>query len=122
MSSTDVKLQAAVMGLGPQFILKLTLVNAGAQPLFQAVATLSFDSMCYAIGASNQHRGGQIDSRPDESKQCVVVPVLLPGVKHITEIKVVNSSSLLTYQRFLSYTNCHNLLLLLIQTELFNFY
>lgn len=122
MSSTDVKLQAAVMGLGPQFILKLTLVNAGAQPLFQAVTSLSFDSMCYAIGGSNLHRGGNNVSRPDESKQCVVVPVLLPGIKHITEIKVVNSSSLLTYQRLLYYTNCHNLLLLVIQTELFNFY
>ncbi len=99
MSSTDVKLQAAVMGLGPQFILKLTLVNAGAQPLFQAIASLSFDNTCYAIGGSGQLRSGNINvSGPDESKQCVVVPVLLPGVKHITEIKVVNRFLLHIYR------------------------
>ena len=79
------------MGLGPQFILKLTLVNAGTQPLFQAIASLYFDSSSYAIGGSSHLRGGSGNdsSGPDESKQSVVVPVLLPGVKHITEIKVV---------------------------------
>lgn len=84
------KLQASVMGLGPQFILKLTLQNAGTQPLFQSILSLTFDITCYSIGSSKKS-SGDVD-RAMDNRQCVVLPVLLPAVKHITEIKVNRQS------------------------------
>ena len=85
MSTADVKLQAAVMGLGPQFILKLTLNNAGIQPLFQVLAILLFDPNCYTVVPSSNSIAGQ---SPFDYKQCIVIPALIPGAKHFLEIKL----------------------------------
>ena len=85
MSTADVKLQAAVMGLGSQFILKLTLHNVGTTPIFQSTVMVVFDPNTYTVSPSSNSASG---AGPIDFKQAIVVPALIPGVKHFLEVKI----------------------------------
>ena len=58
----------SVYSLGPLFRIKISLQNAGAQPLNQCNMVLSFDADLYVMGNTNT------------SKQCILVPTLLPVI------------------------------------------
>ena len=87
----DIRINVQVQGLGPTFLLKVTLQNSGTFPVMQSILIFSFDSELYIMGHN------------DKSKQSVKVPVLLTGPKHIfdTEIQSIDpqgkSGQLLVY-------------------------
>ena len=78
IGSQDVRVQVQVQGLGPKFTLKITLQNGGAHPIVQSRLLFSFDSELYVMG-HDRH-----------SKQCIVVPFLLPGPKHTIEAEILS--------------------------------
>ena len=78
MGSQDVRVQVQVQGLGPKFLLRVTLQNGGTQPVIQARLLFSFDADLYVMG------------HDVNSKQCIVVPFLLPGPKHTIEAEVLS--------------------------------
>uniref|UniRef100_A0A7S0XEZ2 Bardet-Biedl syndrome 1 N-terminal domain-containing protein n=1 Tax=Chromulina nebulosa TaxID=96789 RepID=A0A7S0XEZ2_9STRA len=78
LGSADIRIQVQVLGLGPSFVLKITLQNSGSQPLNQARMLFNFESELYMMGHNSK------------SKQCIALPSLLPGVKHIQEASILN--------------------------------
>ena len=66
IGSQDIRIQVAVHGLGPKFVLRISLQNASAYPILQSRLVLSFDPALYCMGFD--HR----------SLQNISVPVLLP--------------------------------------------
>ena len=72
----DVRIHVQVQGLGPIFLLKVTLQNLGNFPVMQSMLLFSFDSELYIMGHNNK------------SKQIIHVPVLLTGPKHDFETEI----------------------------------
>lgn len=72
----DVRIHVQVQGLGPIFLLKVTLQNLGNFPVMQSMLLFSFDSELYIMGHNNK------------SKQIINVPVLLTGPKHDFETEI----------------------------------
>ena len=69
-----------VDGLGPKFVMKLTLQNTGSAPVVNSRLLFSFDEDVYCMGytASNN------------TSQCIVVPMLIPGPKLTYEAEILN--------------------------------
>ena len=65
-----------VQGLGPNFLMKVILQNAGSFPVIQSMLIFSFDSTLYIMGHKNT------------SKQVIQVPLLLTGPKHEIETEI----------------------------------
>mmetsp|Transcript_13797 Transcript_13797/g.22981 ORF Transcript_13797/g.22981 Transcript_13797/m.22981 type:complete len:603 (+) Transcript_13797:119-1927(+) len=78
IGSNDIRLQIQVQGLGPKFLLKISLQNASTQPILQTHIVFSFDPNLYVMG-HDLH-----------SRQSVVVPILLPGPKQLVETQVLS--------------------------------
>jgi hypothetical protein len=55
-----------VNSLGPKFLLKVSLQNAGSQPLLQSRLLFTFDPDLYVMG------------QDANSNQCINIPFLLP--------------------------------------------
>lgn len=81
LGSPEVRVSVKVQGLGPRFLLKISLQNAGSQPIIQSFLMFSFDAEMYVMGTQQQGKGGQ---------QSIPVPILLPGPKHIIEAEVLS--------------------------------
>lgn len=76
----DIRIHAQVNGLGPKFLLRIELQNAAVLPLIGSVLYCSCDPKVYSVcgfGGSNQGAG-------------YIIPVLLPGPKHIIEANVIS--------------------------------
>lgn len=82
VGSNDVRIQAQVQGLGPKFLLRVTLQNSGSQPLMQSRLVFSFDPEQYMMGYDEL-------SRPS-----VYVPILLPGPKIVVETTILSIDSM----------------------------
>ena len=78
LGAQDVRVQVQVQGLGPKFLLKITLQNSGTQPVMHARLLFSFDSELYVMG------------HDANSRQCIVMPLLLPGPKHTVEAEILS--------------------------------
>lgn len=78
VGSPDIRIQVKVHGLGPKFLLKMILQNAGQVPITQMKLVVSFDANLYVMGHSAA------------SKQCLSIPMLLPGPKYILETEVLS--------------------------------
>ena len=76
-NASSVKLHVKVEGLGPKFLLKITLHNLGTYPILRAKLLFNFDAAYYSLGYSAR------------SQQVLNVPVLLPGVKTTYETEVL---------------------------------
>jgi hypothetical protein len=63
------------MGLGPNFMLKITLQNIGSTPVLNAKLLFAFDPDLYVMG----HKGDV------PSLHSIPVKMLLPGPKHLCE-------------------------------------
>ena len=74
------KINAEVLGLGPKFLLRISLQNTGKAAYFGSTLSFSFNPAYYCMGYSR-------DSLPS-----MPVPLLLPGPKQIfeTEIKCID--------------------------------
>lgn len=73
----ELRLQVAAQGLGPTFLLRITLQNTGNIPVTQLRLLFAFDPRCYVMG----HEQG--------SAQCLAVPLLLPGPRIILETRIL---------------------------------
>lgn len=78
VGSADVRVHAQVQGLGPLFVLRVSLQNAGSQPITGSRLLLTFDPEMYAMGQG------------EGSQQSIPVPILLPGPKYLVEAEVMN--------------------------------
>ena len=78
LGAQDVRVQVQVQGLGPKFLLKISLQNSGTQPVMHARLLFSFDPELYVMG------------HDASSRQCIVMPVLLPGPKHTVEAEILS--------------------------------
>ena len=80
LSNHEVKINAEVLGLGPKFLLRISLQNTGKAAYFGSTLSFSFNPAYYCMGYSS-------DSLPS-----MPVPLLLPGPKQIfeTEIKCID--------------------------------
>jgi len=67
-----------VMGIGPKFLIKISLQNSGNQPILNSKLLFIYDDELYAIGYSKR------------SVPVISVPILLPGPKHSVETEVMN--------------------------------
>lgn len=72
----EIRIQVQVQGLGPNFLIKVTLQNAGSIPVIQSLMIFSFDSALYVMGHKNT------------SKQVIQIPLLLTGPKHEIETEI----------------------------------
>ena len=72
-----VNLHVKVEGLGPRFLLKITLLNLGSSPVLQGKLLFNYDASYYSIGHSSR------------SASIVNVPILLPGVKTVYETEIL---------------------------------
>lgn len=70
-AGTSVRLNATVQGLGPLFKIRVALQNTGSRPIYDVPLMLSAAPM-YSLSRSQVH-----------------VPVLLPGLTHVNEVKVM---------------------------------
>eukprot|EP00607_Mallomonas_marina_P007613 CAMPEP_0182419960 /NCGR_PEP_ID=MMETSP1167-20130531/4352_1 /TAXON_ID=2988 /ORGANISM="Mallomonas Sp, Strain CCMP3275" /LENGTH=517 /DNA_ID=CAMNT_0024595209 /DNA_START=56 /DNA_END=1609 /DNA_ORIENTATION=+ len=86
LGSPEVRLNVQVQGLGPRFALRISLQNAGTTPIIQSSIVFSFDPEVYAMG--NQQHDGKAVIR-GAGQQSFLVPILLPGPKHILEAEVM---------------------------------
>lgn len=77
LGSQDIRVQVQVQGLGPKFLIKMTLQNGSPQPITQSVLLFSFDPNLYVMGHEKS------------SQHMVPVPILLPGPKHLLETHVL---------------------------------
>ena len=77
MAGVNVRVNVQVHGLGPKFILRIFLQNAGSSPLLGSKIIFSYDSTIYVV----KSLGGVNHSIP--------VSILLPGPKHCFEAEVV---------------------------------
>jgi Bardet-Biedl syndrome 1 protein len=78
LGSQDIRIQVQVQGLGPKFLLKISLQNGSPQPITNSVLLFSFDSNLYVMGHDSS------------SQQSLSIPVLLPGPKHCVETHVMS--------------------------------
>ena len=78
IGSQDVRIQVQVSGLGPKFLLKITLQNSSPQPLLNSRLVFTFDQNLYVMG------------HVPSSNQSVTIPILLPGPKHVIETEVLS--------------------------------
>lgn len=78
LGSQDIRIQVQVQGLGPKFLLKITLQNGSPQPITNSVLLFSFDTNLYVMGHDSS------------SQQSLAIPVLLPGPKHVVETHVLS--------------------------------
>jgi len=69
-----------VAGLGPKFVMKLTLQNTGTVPVVNSRLLFSFDDEMYCMGYTNS----------SNATQCILVPMLIPGPKLTFEAEVLN--------------------------------
>jgi hypothetical protein len=69
-----------VEGLGPKFVMKLTLQNTGTTPVVGSRLLFSFDEDMYCMGYTNSNN----------ASQCIEVPMLIPGPKLTFEAEVLN--------------------------------
>ena len=82
ISNRDVKIDVEVNGLGPKFLLRITLFNSSNTPIFGSFINFTYNPAYYVMGYSR-------DSLPS-----MPVPILLPGPKQIfeTEIKCIDET------------------------------
>jgi hypothetical protein len=69
-----------VEGLGPKFVMKLTLQNTGTLPVLNSRLLFSFDDEMYCMGYAAS----------SNASQCIMVPMLIPGPKLTFEAEVLN--------------------------------
>jgi hypothetical protein len=69
-----------VDGLGPKFVMKLTLQNTGTTPVLNSRLLFSFDGELYCMGYSSHN----------QASQSIFVPILIPGPKLTYEAEVLN--------------------------------
>ena len=77
-SSVPVKVAVKVEGLGPSFLMKVTLQNLGGTPLYNCRLLYSFDQSLYVMGHSAN----------SDPAQCV--PLLVPGASFVYENEVLS--------------------------------
>jgi len=77
IGSHDIRIQVQVQGLGPKFLLRISLQNASSHPILQTRIVFSFDPNLYVMGYDHN------------SCQNITVPVLLPGPKQLVETQVL---------------------------------
>ena len=70
-AGASVRLNATVQGLGPLFKIRVALQNTGSRPIYDVPVMLSAAAM-YSLSRSQVH-----------------VPVLLPGLTYVDEVKVL---------------------------------
>lgn len=81
-NNQEVRIQAQVKGLGPRFLLSIQLQNVGQTPILGTRLMFSFDSSLYSFG----YGGPGLKPR-----QCIPVPILLPGPKHVFEAELLST-------------------------------
>lgn len=81
MGSADVRIQVQVQGLGPKFVLRVTLQATGTHPVLQTRLIFSYNTDYYIMGHC------------PESQQSIAVPILLPGPKHVIETQILNTDA-----------------------------
>ena len=77
--TSNVKMSVKVEGLGPKFLMKLTLQNTGSTPILTSRLLFSFDDSLYYMGYSSA-----------SSSQSISIPILIPGPKLTYEAEVLN--------------------------------
>lgn len=77
--SSNVKMNVKVEGLGPKFMIQLTLQNTGVSPVLNSRMLFSFDDGLYCMGVTSQS---------------IFVPILLPGPKYTFETEIYNIDQL----------------------------
>lgn len=77
VGNNNIRCNISVQGLGPKFLLRISLQNSSAATILQSRLLFSFDPDHYVMGYD------------DKSSQSIVVPVLLPGVKHLVQTQVM---------------------------------
>jgi hypothetical protein len=78
VAGVNVRVSVLVSGLGPKFLLRISLQNAGSSAVLNSKLVFSYDSALYSV------RG--VGSR----NASVPVPALLPGPKHCFEAEAVS--------------------------------
>lgn len=94
----EIRIHAQVKGLGPRFQLCVYLQNAGQTPVLGSVLLFSFDANLYQFGygtnmvepEENDFSGSSKTGSALHSKQCISVPILLPGPRHIVEAEILS--------------------------------
>lgn len=77
LGSSEVRVHVQVQGLGPLFLLKISLQNSGSQPVMQSSLLLSFDPELYSMPGTGGRRS-------------LSVPMLLPGPKYVLDAELTN--------------------------------
>ena len=70
-----------VDGLGPKFLMKLTLQNTGTAPVVNSRLLFSFDEDAYCMGYA---------ASSSNASQCILVPMLIPGPRFTYEAEILN--------------------------------
>lgn len=78
IGSQDARIQVQITGIGPKFLIKISLQNSGNQPILNSKLLFVYDDELYAMGYSTR------------SSSVITIPILLPGPKHIVETEVMN--------------------------------
>eukprot|EP00603_Paraphysomonas_imperforata_P008422 CAMPEP_0114427968 /NCGR_PEP_ID=MMETSP0103-20121206/8665_1 /TAXON_ID=37642 ORGANISM="Paraphysomonas imperforata, Strain PA2" /NCGR_SAMPLE_ID=MMETSP0103 /ASSEMBLY_ACC=CAM_ASM_000201 /LENGTH=599 /DNA_ID=CAMNT_0001597133 /DNA_START=109 /DNA_END=1908 /DNA_ORIENTATION=- len=94
----EIRIHAQVKGLGPRFMLSVYLQNAGQQPVLGSVLLFSFDAQLYQFGYGsnivepddNDFSGSKKSGNASHAKQCISVPILLPGPRHAVEAELLS--------------------------------
>jgi len=81
-SRPEIRIHVQVKGLGPRFLLSISLQNVGQTCITGSDLVLAFDANLYAMGHATSARSTVRNILP--------VPILLPGPKHIIEAEVVS--------------------------------
>jgi len=74
-----VRIQVEVQGLGPKFLLTVTLQATGTTPVLQTRLIFTYNSEYYVMGHS------------PTSQHCINVPLLLPGPKQKFQTEILNT-------------------------------
>jgi hypothetical protein len=72
-----------VDGLGPKFLMKLTLQNTGTAPVVNSRLLFSFDENAYCMGYAAA-------ASSSSASQCILVPMLIPGPRFTYEAEILN--------------------------------
>ena len=81
-------MQVKVEGLGPKFVMKMTLHNSGQYPLYNSTLVFSFQDDIYMLGDRQDNEN--VHALNYNSSYHVNVPLLLPSIKCIYENEITN--------------------------------
>jgi Bardet-Biedl syndrome 1 protein len=76
-AAQDIRISVQVQGLGPKFVLRVSLQNSGNHTFSALRVVFSFDVRAYSMGFD------------DKSQQSLYVPVLLPGPRLVLETQIL---------------------------------